>query len=250
MNPIQVEIVACSADDAVEAARGGASRLEICGALGQGGLTPSVGQWRATRAQVDLPAIVMIRPRSGGFCYTDLEFDTMLRDLDAFLEEGVDGFVTGCLTSDGNPDAKRNAELVRRAQGKVVMCHRCYDVVRDPHAALESLIDSGFTRVLTSGRSNSALEGAPEIRRAVEQAAGRIEVVPGGGVRPENAAEVVRLTGVNVVHLAPFVRREDTSCQANLDLSFAGSLDPAEGLIDLIDAASVAATVRAVNPNS
>lgn len=240
-----VEIVACSVDDAVAAEQGGADRIELCAALGQGGLSPSPGLFLSVKQHCRLPVMVMIRPRAAGFCYTDLEFDSMIRDLVWFAQNGADGFVTGCLRADGSLDEKRNAELIRRAGGLPVVCHRCFDVVSHPKQAMETLIDLGFTRILTSGRRPTAMEGADNIRSFREQANGRIEILPGGGIRSADVKEVLERTGCDQIHLAPLRHQPDPSTAANPEIRFAGSLTPEEGMFDTVDLAEVRATVSA-----
>ena len=242
---VLVEIVACSVDDAVAAEQGGADRIELCAALGQGGLSPSPGLFRSVKAHCGLPAMVMIRPRAAGFCYTDLEFDSMIRDLEWFAESGADGFVTGCLRADGSLDHERNADLVKRANGLPVVCHRCFDVVSNPRKALEGLIELGFARVLTSGRRPTAMEGADNIRQFREQANGRIEILPGGGIRAADVAELLRRTGCDQIHLAPLRHQADPSTSGNPEIYFAGSLTSDEGKFDIVDLAEVRATVAA-----
>ncbi|MBX3097040.1 MAG: copper homeostasis protein CutC [Fimbriimonadaceae bacterium] len=241
---ILVEIVCCSVDDAIAAERGGADRIELCAALGQGGLTPSPGLFRSVKAHCSLPVMAMVRPRSGGFCYTEYEFDSMLRDLDWLLEEGADGIVTGCLLESGHLDVARNKQLKGTAGNTPVVAHRCFDVVQDQNGAMEALIDVGFCRILTSGRRNTALDGANQIRKNIEDADGRIEILPGGGIRPENVREIVRLTGATQVHLAPLKKQDDRSTQGNPDIFFAGSLDMKEGAFDVTDEVQVRRTVE------
>ncbi|MGV3614110.1 MAG: copper homeostasis protein CutC [Fimbriimonas sp.] len=206
-----VEIVVRSGDDAVAAERGGAHRLELCTALGVGGLTPSVGLVRSVRARTELPIMAMVRPREGGFDYTAAEFDAMEWDVETLLQAGADGVVLAVLRPDGRIDVERCRRLVERAAGKPVACHRAFDATPDPFDSLETLIDLGFTRVLTGGGVPKAIEGVSVLRELIERAAGRIEVMPGGGIRSENVREIVETTGANQVHLAPLSPREDLS---------------------------------------
>lgn len=202
---ILVEVVACTADDALRAQAAGAGRIELVSAISEGGLTPSIGALKEVGENGHLPVMVMIRPRGGGFVYSDSEFRTMLRDVEALREEGADGFVVGILTADGSIDEARMRQIVRLAGNLPVVCHRAFDLTADPDAALDELINLGFRRVLTNGQSSDALAGALRLKQMRERAAGRIEILPGGGIRSTNVAEVVRLSGVDQVHLGPFV---------------------------------------------
>jgi len=206
MTPL-IEVVACTADDAAAAQAAGAGRIELVSAISEGGLTPSLGMLREVRMRCSLPVVVMLRPRGGGFVYSEAEFSAMRRDAAIFAQEGVDGIVTGLLTEDGEVDR----ELLRLlgAEGAPVMFHRAFDLCRDPIAALDSLIAVGVRRVLTSGAAANARDGAAMLRQLYAHAAGRIEILAGGGVRAENAAELLRETGLSQIHLGPFLPRAD-----------------------------------------
>lgn len=228
---MKLEIITASLDDARAAAAGGADRFELCSALAVGGLTPSLGTLAAIKAELPTPVMCMIRPRQGGMAYTEAEFEVMRRDAAYAVEAGADGLVFGFLTDDGEVDVVRCRQFLEglRADRPLhTVFHRAFDVVRDPQRALEQLIDFGITRVLTSGRAPSAMEGLAEIRRTVEQAVGRIEVLPGGGIRPHNVAEVVRATGVDQVHLYVTRTATDSSAIANPQIQFGVSVPATE----------------------
>ena len=159
--------------------------------------------------------MVMIRPRAGGFAYDDHEFDSMLRDIDALSDAGAAGFVFGVLTAEGDVDCDRLKKLVQRTSGKESVFHRAFDFVRRPSLALEQLVDSGVTRLLTSGGCETALLGAENILRLVEDAKGRIEILPGGGIRPENIDEVLRMTMCKQAHVGASALALDPSIAAN-----------------------------------
>lgn len=244
MSPL-VEIVCCSLDDCLEAERGGADRIELCSAISAGGLTPSVGLMRLARERCRLPLMVMIRPRAGGFCYTEGEFETMLQDVSEAVRLDCQGVVMGVLRPDGTVDEERCSRLVSAAGGKQKVFHRAFDVVPDPLEALEQLIELGFNRVLTSGQAASAIEGADLIRQLVEQADGRIEVMPGGGIRATNAHVVAERTSASAIHLGPFRQVEDTSAIHRPDITF-GAPTAAEGRYALTDQEIVRQVVAAV----
>ena len=228
---MKVEIVVQSVADALAAERGGADRLELCSALRLGGLTPSVGLVRTVREATRLPVMAMIRPRAGGFCYSDSEFAAMELDIVALLEAGADGVVFGVLWEDGRLDSERCRRLVSLAAGREAVFHRAFDFTPSLPDALEGLVELGFARVLTTGGGSSAAEGLPMLRELVERAAGRIEVMPGGGVRSANVREIREGCRAKSVHLAPLVPLGDP-------LVYGGF----EG----VDEAEVRAVVRAV----
>lgn len=246
MSKVPVEIVCCSVDDCVEAAEGGADRIELCGAITVGGLTPSIGTLIEAKRRVRLPIVAMVRPRGAGFSYSEAEFGSMLADSEQLLIHGADGLVFGVLHDDGTLDIPRMRQVVDLAVGKDKVCHRCFDVVPDPVYALEQLIDLGITRLLTSGQRAFASDGAPLIRKLVEQAAGRIEILPAGGLRMHNILEFLRETGCSCVHLAPFIEQTDSSTFGNPEIEYAPTSLPKESVFHLIDRAQVSAVVAAV----
>lgn len=224
-----VEICIESVDDAKAAA--GADRLELCQALAVGGLTPSAGVQKEVRSATSLPVMTMIRPRPSGFCYSTSEFSVMRRDVDSAIELGANGVVFGVLTESANIDSSRTAELIRQVRGAGrpvdIVFHRAFDFTPDPFEALEQLIDLGVTRLLTSGQNPTALGGSSVIRELIVRAKGRIEIVPGSGIRPENVRQVISQTGCTQVHASLRAEVSDpTLGSRSIQLGAAGSCDP------------------------
>src|SRR5512142_2020898 len=145
MAKVLLEICCGSIDDAIQAERGGADRVELCSALFLCGLRPSLGTVQEAKARLKIPVIVMVRPRSGGFCYTDAEFATMERDARLAIENGADGVVFGILNRDGTIDLARTRRL-REIIGsrRQAVFHRAFDVTPDPLAAVDQLVDLGI----------------------------------------------------------------------------------------------------------
>jgi copper homeostasis protein len=199
---ILVEAAVESLDAALAAAEGGAHRIELCADLAQGGTTPTVQLLRDCHSQVVIPIFVLVRPRVGDFVYTEAEHHTMLEQIQRAKDAGAHGIVTGTLTSAHEIAEDRTAELVDAALPWTVTFHRAFDVCADLAVALACLIQLGVDRVLTSGGARIAPEGAQQIRRLVEQAKGRIEILPGGGIDASNVARLVRETGVREVHFS------------------------------------------------
>ncbi len=236
MENVLLEICCGSIDDAVEAERGGADRIELCSALFLGGLTPSIGTITEAKARLKIPVMVMVRPRGGGFCYTDAEFATMERDARAAVQNGADGVVFGILCPDGTIDLERTARMKQCIGDRQAVFHRAFDVTPDPFRTLDKLVDLGITRVLTSGQQDSVPEGADLIRKLIEHAAGRIEILPGGGLKPYNVREMVERLGCNQVHVTAFRTCQDSSTRARPGVTFGGALYPAEDLYLMTDA--------------
>jgi copper homeostasis protein len=228
MPKILLEICCGSIDDAIEAEKGGADRVELCSALFLGGLTPSIGTIQEAQLRLKIPVMVMVRPRGGGFCYTDAEMATMERDATAAVENGADGIVFGILTASGKIDLERSKRIRRLIGDKQSVFHRAVDVTPDPFEALEQLVDLGITRVLTSGQKESVPQAVDLIHKLVERAAGRIEVLPGGGIQPYQVREMAEKIGCNQIHLTAWKTTADPSTHANPTVTFGGSLHPPE----------------------
>ena len=239
-----LEICTASVDDCLAARAGGAHRVELNAALALGGLTPSLGTLIEARTALDIPIIVMIRPRPGGFCYSPRDFAAMQRDVDLALAHDADGIAFGILTEDGRLDESRCRQLIAQAGNRQTVFHRAFDVVPDPTETLERLIDLGVTRVLTSGQEASAYNGAANIARYVQQAAGRIEILPGGGINRFTLADVLTRTGCTQVHASMTTIRADASTQARPHITFGGAFRAPEDRFSTTDANAVADLCR------
>ncbi|WP_312136730.1 copper homeostasis protein CutC [Sphingobacterium sp.] len=197
---IHLEICANSLFSAKEAQRGGASRVELCQNLENGGTTPSYGQIKLVREALEIGVHVLIRPRGGDFLYSEEEFGEMKEDILYCKEVGCDGVVIGILNQDGGVDKVRMQELVDLAKPMCVVFHRAFDRSADPLKSLEDIIELGCDRLLTSGLQNSAWEGRELIKSLADQAAGRIEIMPGAGIDESNVRAIIEYTGVTSVH--------------------------------------------------
>jgi copper homeostasis protein len=197
---ITVEVVVDSVASARAAERGGAARLELCSSLIEGGITPATGLIELTRAAVSIGIYVMIRPRGGDYCYDDDEFEVMQRDIAAAKRLGADGVVFGILDLRGRIDIARTRLLVELARPLGVTFHRAFDMTPDLPQALEDLCACGLDRVLTSGGEQTALQGSAVLAQLVQKSRNRIALMPGSGIKPENACALVEQTGAKEVH--------------------------------------------------
>ena len=193
---IPLEICVDSLASARAAERGGAQRVELCSALSEGGLTPSLGLIRAVRQHLKIGVHVMIRPRAGDFVYRADEIAIMRDDLRLAAEAGADGVVLGLLTADGEVDLQHTREMVQQAHPLQVTFHRAIDVSRDLPKTLEEIISTGAHRILTSGGEPKALQGSSRIRQLITQAAGRIEIMIGSGVRLDTITSLCDALGL------------------------------------------------------
>lgn len=198
---MKCELCSYSIEACYTAARLGIDRLEICASPAEGGVTPSMGFIAQACAIPGVETSIMIRPRGGDFLYTDAEFELMLRDIGYAREAGATGVVFGVLTEDGQVDVIRTRLLVEAARGMDTTFHRAIDMTRDYLQAVEDVISAGCTRILTSGGHDKAIDGLPNIGRAVAIAARRIEIMAGSGVAVTNALQLAE-TGVDALHFS------------------------------------------------
>ena len=192
--------VCCADLQSVRAAiAGGAGRVELCQALELGGVTPSAGmiEWAVGQG---IRVHVLIRPRGGDFVYSPDEVRCMASDITMAHRLGAKGVVIGALTPAGDIDMEACRLLVRQAQGMSVTFHRAFDECRAPMLALEDIIALGCERLLTSGHAPSVTQGLPLLGQLVRQAAGRITILPGCGVMPDNARLILEHTGACELH--------------------------------------------------
>jgi copper homeostasis protein len=210
------EICIDSVEGAMAAESAGADRVELCAALFDGGTTPSIGTIETTLGSVGRIRVhVIVRPRGGDFIYSPQEIDSMVRDVRAAVAAGAHGVVIGALTAEGDIDVATTRRLIEAAGGASITFHRAFDMVRDPLAALEQLIELGVHRVLTSGQENSVLEGAPLIAELVRRAGDRIVIMAGGGITERNIGRIIELTGASEFHFAAMVTTDGPAVHRN-----------------------------------
>lgn len=196
----QLEIIGFSIEACITAQSAGAHRIELCDNPGEGGTTPSYGFIKAAREKLQIELYPIIRPRGGDFFYSEDDFEIMKTDVKVCKELGCDGVVIGILNTDGTIDKKRCRELVQFAYPMGVTFHRAFDRVADAAQAMEDVIDIGCERILTAGLLPNALDGATTIAQLIEQANGRIIIMPGSGVRADNIAAIAQKTGATEFH--------------------------------------------------
>lgn len=202
MSKILVETCAGSVEDCIRSYEGGADRIELNNGVHMGGLTPSIATVMLAKEKMPLPIISMIRPRGGGFHYNSVEIETMFKDAEFSIEAGSDGLVFGFLKSDGTVDEALTRKMVElcHASGREAVFHRAFDVTPDPDKALETLIECGVDRVLTSGLKDKAIDALPLLKHLNDTYGDKIELVLGSGVNEGNAKTLIESTGVTQLH--------------------------------------------------
>lgn len=197
-----MEICVDNFESALNAVAGGAHRLELCSALSEGGLTPSLGLLKVLKANTSIPIFVMLRLRGGNdFQISELEVEVILHDLSLFKNAGADGFVFGALTSDGDIDIAACASVILAAQPLPVTFHRAFDVATvNPISMARKIADLGFKRLLTSGRSAVAADGKFLIKTLIEAMKNRLIIIPGAGINVENLKDILVTTEAQEFH--------------------------------------------------
>lgn len=236
---ILMEVCVDSVESAVNAERGGAGRLELCSSLLEGGLTPSLGLLHVVKEYIKIPVYVMIRPRGGDFLYSGQEVEVMKKDIELMKTTGADGIVVGALTDDGLVDADLCMELIAAARPLPLTFHRAFDMTHNPSLALETLISLGFERVLTSGGDSTALEGQPVIKRLIDQAKGRIIVMPGGGITERNLQRILEGTGAEEFHCSARSTRDSAMKFRNTCVTMGASISAPEYDLKVADVSKV-----------
>lgn len=238
-----VEVCANGVESCIAAQEGGADRVELCAGIPEGGTTPSYGEIKVARRVLTTTRLhVIIRPRGGDFLYSDLEVERMAADIAACRDLGVDGVVFGCLNADGTFDVEKNRYLMECSKGMSVTCHRAFDRAVNPEQALETVINLGFDRILTSGQQPKAIQGVDLLARLNRQAAGRIILMAGSGVTEQNVRELHEATGLTEFHFSAREPHPSAMQYVNPDL-YMGRPGANEAALDYTTARRVADTI-------
>ena len=196
------DVCAGSVQDCINAQLGGADRVELNSALHLGGLTPSLAMLKLVKEKTSLKVICMDRPRAAGFCYDDVEIETMFEDAKILLENGADGISFGFLNFDATinmTETKKMVELIHQYQKEAVF-HRAFDCVDDPMHAIKQLIDCGVDRILTSGLQPTAMQGTSVLEKLQSEFGDQIELLAGSGINANNIRALKEQTGLHQFH--------------------------------------------------
>lgn len=219
-----LEVCAFTIQSCLIAERAGAKRVELCDNPIEGGTTPSYGVIRQVRERIGIELYPIIRPRALNYFYDDDEWNSILHDVKRCRELGCDGISVGVQKQNGEIDADKMKQLVELAYPMGVTCNRVFDAVPNPYEVLETLIETGCERVLTSGQATAAPDGTVMLRQLVEQAAGRISIMPGAGVKSSNLAQLIEATGAWEYHTSARKAIENPVYFSNPAVSDAGNV--------------------------
>jgi len=195
-----LEICCFNLHSAIVASEAGADRIELCADPAAGGTTPGIGLIKTLRKKTNIEIWPIIRIRGGDFLFDEEEIEVMLHEIEACKSAGCEGVVIGMLLPDGRVDKIQSARMIEKAYPMGVCFHRAFDWTRNPFEALEDIIEIGCERILTSGQQPTAMLGAPLIKDLVVQSDGRIQIMPGSGVRAANIADLKKETGATTFH--------------------------------------------------
>lgn len=218
---VQVEVCAYSLISCLAADHAGANRVELCASAWEGGTTPSTGLVNQVLSKTNIEVHAMLRPRGGDFCYDSFEKDTMEAEAIALIESGVHGLVLGALLPNGEIDYAFMERIRKVVGAKPLTFHRAIDVSKNPLEVLEALISLRFTRILTSGQKDKAIDGISNIAELVEASNSRIEVMAGSGVNSFNCLEFLKI-GVHAVHLSARATKESAMEYRKSGISMGG----------------------------
>jgi copper homeostasis protein len=205
---MKLEIIAFNIESCKAAQAAGAHRIELCASPGEGGTTPSHAFIKAARKILAIELYVMIRPRGGDFLYSEDEINIMRNDAAFCKQVGCDGIVTGVLKEDGTPDMQNNEKILHGAYPLEATFHRAFDRCINPMESLETIIQSGFERVLTSGQQPTAIEGKSLIADLIKAKGNDIIIMPGSGINAGNILEIAQITGAREFHSSASVLKK------------------------------------------
>lgn len=231
----KIEICVDSVESCINAEKGGADRLELCGNMFEGGTTPSYGVLQLAREMVSKPIYAMVRPRGGDFCYNDIEFEIMRREIKLMKELKIDGIVFGILTKEGKVDKERCSKLLDLWGTNKATFHRAIDVSSNLNEACEDIISLGFERILTSGGEANVMSGIIKLKELVEKYNDKIIIMPGSGINERNIEYINDTIKANEYHMTANKTVESVMQYRNENVFMGASLRPPEFSVKYTD---------------
>ncbi|MES2588272.1 MAG: copper homeostasis protein CutC [Bacteroidota bacterium] len=199
---MKIELCSAHLDSLILAQEFNFDTIELCQNLEIGGITPSLAFQEYALSFKTFKTHVLIRNRAGGFVYSDLEKKIMLKDMENSVKLGVYGLVVGAINENKELDLAFLKEIKTQFPDIDLTFHRAFDDIQNQELALESLVDLGFKRILTSGGKQNALEGKTQLQKTITQANNRIEILVGGGITKENVSEIIKFTKTDSIHFS------------------------------------------------
>ena len=238
-NNIKIEICVDSVESCINAEKGGADRLELCGNMFEGGTTPSYGVLELAREKVSKPIYAMVRPRGGDFCYDDIEFEIMKKEIKLMKELKIDGIVFGILTKEGKVDKERCSQLLDLWGNSKATFHRAIDVSCNLNEACEDIISLGFERILTSGGEANVMSGIIKLKELVEKYNDKIIIMPGSGINERNIEYIKGTVKANEYHMTANKTVNSVMEYKNENVFMGAALRPPEFSVKYTDANKV-----------
>lgn len=239
-----IEICCGSYHDCLMAQKGKADRIELNSALFLGGLTPSIASLKLAKRDVSLPIICMVRPRGAGFCYSDDEIEVIFEDAKELLEAGSNGLAFGFLKENAEIDVELTKKMVEliKSYGKEAVFHRAFDCVKDPHSAIQQLIECGIDRVLSSGLEATAIAGESLLSELEKTYGDKIQILAGSGIKAHNVNEFIKHSGIRQVHSSAKAWIEDpTTDNGHVSYAYHEAMD-----YDVVDEEAVRELVNTI----
>lgn len=219
LNKLELEICSNNWRSARAADQAGADRIELCSALGEGGVTPSAGLIRQCVNNLSLKIHVLIRARAGDFYYNAEEIEIMKNDVKFCKEQGVDGVVIGFLTTDGSIDKALTQEFIELARPMKITFHRAFDRCQHPLEALEELIELKVDYLLSSGQQAKAIDGADLLKELVIKSRDRIKIMAASGVRMQLLPQLIEKTNAHAYHLSSRTKENSEMIYQKIDVN-------------------------------
>ena len=217
MTKLIVECCANSIQSAKNGEKGEANRIELCRSLESGGLTPSYDNILLAKSLMKIPIFVLIRPRKGNFIYSDTEFKQIISDIKFCKEIGCSGVVIGSLNKDGSINQLQSTEMTSTARPMEVTFHRAFDESKDIENDLETIINCGADRLLTSGKKENIDNGIENLKTIIKLAKNRIKIIAASGVSYRNIEKLYKI-GIKEFHLSGKIKNKDGKTETSAEL--------------------------------
>jgi copper homeostasis protein len=250
MDKFIIEACVGSVESALEAQKGGADRVELCSNLAEGGTTPSCATIAFAKSKLLIDTMVMIRPRGGDFCYSELEFEIMKQDIAFCKKLEVKGVVFGILLPEGQVDKPRTKELVEFAKPLEVCFHRAIDMTSDYFRAVEDIIECHCKRILTSGGKDKAFDALSDLKKLQTQVGNRIDLIVGSGICSQNIKQIYQQTGITQFHLSGKTKKSSLMTFHKPNVSMGGSAPESEYDLIVTDSQKIRSAKQSLQSQS